>query len=101
MNLLKQFWNWFTTLKAGGCCGVPHEVTPVEVEETFETCGELFNIICIEAGISQRALDKGKIVVLFEDWYVGPCTRAAIAASIDAFRSAHAIANAKLNGGKF
>ncbi len=101
MNLLKQFWNWFTTPKADACCDVSHEVTPVEVEEASEACGELFNIICLEAGVSQRDLDKSKLVALFEDWYVGPCTRAAVAASIDAFRAAHGIANAKLSSGKF
>ena len=95
MNLLKRLWTGIVNKTSV-------TATPVEVEEVEEqTCGELFNIICLEAGVSQRAIDKGKIVVLFEDWYVGPCTRTAVAASIDAFRAAHGIANAKLNSGKF
>ena len=101
MNLLKEFWNWFIAPKEDACCDVSHDATPVEVEEVSESCGELFTIVCLEAGIPQRVIDKGQIAALFEDWYVGSCTRAAIAASIDSFRAAYPAVNAKLNNGKF
>ena len=99
MNWLKTFWTKIVSkTSVTGALAEP-EPTPVVVEE--EPCGELFRIICIEAGVSQRDLDKGNVISLFEDWYAGPCTRKAVAASIDEFRKASPIGNAKLIRGKF
>jgi hypothetical protein len=99
MNLLKKLWNRIAELKAAGCCDVHDEPTPVEVEQ--ECCGDTFEILCLEAGISQRTIDKANLVQLFNEWYVGPCDRLAVRASIDAFKKSNLVVNAKLARGNF
>jgi len=94
MNWLKSLWDKLVNKTSTS-------PTLVVVEETPEECGEVFRIICLEAGVAQRDLDKGNLVALFEDWYKGPCTRDAVCASLLAFRKAHPVANAKLTRGKF
>ena len=100
MNLLKKTWNWLVRKTSTS----PTHAVVEEVEETLETiedCGEIFRQVCLDAGVTARTLDKGNLVELFREWYVGPCNRQAINSSIDAFRLAYPVANAKLNLGKF
>ena len=95
MNWIKTLWNKLVKKTSVS----PTLVVAEEVKE--ESCGEVFRIICLEAGVAPRAIDKGNVVALFEEWYKGPCTRPAIRLSIDAFRESHPVANAKLASGKF
>ena len=70
--------------------------TLVVVEEA--RCGDIFAHMCREAGIKQKTLDSTHLVKLFEDWYEGDCDEENIQSSIDDFKAAHIIANAKLQG---
>jgi hypothetical protein len=95
MNLLKEFWNWFTTPKEDACCTEPQEATPVEVEE--DCCGKLFLEMLQRAGISKYVI-KVNGVELFEGWYDGPCTEEAILEALPGFKEVYPVVGAKMCG---
>ena len=98
MNIIKKLWNSIVN-KTSTTPKTTVVVEEVEVEQ--EQCGATFEILCLEAGVSQRTIDKASLVELFNEWYVGPCDRSAVRASIDAFKKHNPMVNAKLARGNF
>ena len=98
MNLIKEFLNWFASPKADACCALAPDVTPVETEEIKESCGDLFESMCRDAGVKQEWLDARNAISIFEDWYTGTCDAAEIKASINDFINANPTFRAKLKG---
>jgi len=69
--------------------------TLVLVEE--ESCVEGFIVILRNAGAYKEA-KKVNAVELFADWYDGPCDEESIRASMESFKKAHPLVNAKIAG---
>jgi hypothetical protein len=96
MNLLSRITGWFSK---------PTPVTVVEeaeevvvVDEAGESAGEIFTRLCRTAGVKNRELIKVSAAEVFEAWYVGPVSDAAILEAISTFKNEHPGISAKLSG---
>ena len=94
MNLLKQFWNWFTTPNADD----GYNAAPVEVEEEVRSAGSIFATLCRAAGVKKRDLDSLNAETLFNEWYTGDIDEENIRQSVEEFKALHPAVNAKLAG---
>tara|TARA_B100000085_G_scaffold183165_1_gene167416 strand:+ start:238 stop:525 length:288 start_codon:yes stop_codon:yes gene_type:complete len=92
MSWLKTLWNKLVAKTSTSA-------TVVEVEEVAsETAGEIFQQICLDAGIPPKYLSSLNIASIFEQWYDGPINQEAIEQSIADFKTAHpGQISAKLN----
>lgn len=93
-----SLWGTITGWISGNTTTTTATVTAVETEEIKESCGDLFESMCRDAGVKQEWLDARNAISIFEDWYTGTCDAAEIKASINDFINANPTFRAKLKG---
>ncbi len=108
MNLLRRFWNWFTTPNTEPCCDTPQDCC--DNEECDDDCcegeccdepeeqlsvQELFIEVCTDLGIGQKILDSTDAVSKFEEWYTGEVNKQSILDSIKDFADSDGVVNVK------
>jgi quinol monooxygenase YgiN len=59
---------------------------------------QLFEQMCLEAGVHPEHLRKANVVALFEDWYDGDAHREQIASCFDKFREENPSVRRRLKG---
>jgi len=85
MNCLKTLWN-----KLVNKTSISPTLVVVE-EDNSELLGEILTEVLIDMGALPTEIRNLKLKEMFEVWYVGPCTKEGVAASIADFKEAHGI----------